>query len=325
MDQIGINKSTKIRHSRVKIVSIGHIYCCNFSTQTLIRFGIISVILARIFDTNSNILSHNLTILIPHRPFVMSKCVFYLLLVFTLESDANKWTHDKQTISWSGYTWRIKDRFWGPGPNQFTADSVRVINNKILSLTTKPLSGGKWSSAEIYTVLSPGHGTYRWIIESEIANLPPQVVLGLFTWDDNAPKEFYREIDIEIAKFGQSSWSTNSQFTILPFRDHSKITRFAVEPSSGRTQAEFTWSPCGVTFRLTKEGDKRQYFNHTDTSLRLAHGNENVRINLWLFNGQPPTPREPVTINISSFTWLPLEQTNSMHVVPCNEKCNRAK
>uniref|UniRef100_T1KQ08 GH16 domain-containing protein n=1 Tax=Tetranychus urticae TaxID=32264 RepID=T1KQ08_TETUR len=245
-----------------------------------------------------------------------SKCVFYLLLVFTCHSNADQWTYDNQTIDWSGYTWRIKDGYRSPGPNYFTNDSISVTNDT-LTLTSKPLSEGKWSSAEIYTVSSLGHGTYQWIIESEIATLPPQICLGLFTWEDNAPEVFNREVDIEISKFGEANLTTNAQFTIQPHEVPGNIFRFDIKPSPGRSQAEFTWSPCGVTFRLTKESDEKQYFNHTDTRYHMAHGNENVHINLWLFDGQPPTPSEPVTIDISSFTFRTLDETNPEYIVPC--------
>jgi hypothetical protein len=59
----------------------------------------------------------------------------------------------------------------------------------------------RWSCAEVISTRSFGYGTYRFDLDSHIDCLDPQVVLGLFTWNDD-PSYNHREIDIEVARWG---------------------------------------------------------------------------------------------------------------------------
>ncbi|XP_053206309.1 uncharacterized protein LOC128390584 [Panonychus citri] len=240
----------------------------------------------------------------------------FMLIVFAPDLIVTQWSYDSSTIFWSGYHWRIKEGYRHPGPNYFTSESVSLINGT-LSMLIKPLPDGNWSSAEIYTVRSLGYGTYSWTISSETGNLPAQVTLGMFTWEDWAREVHNREIDIEFAKWGKPSDPTNAQFTLQPHRVKGNVKRLTVYPSSGSTRAEFTWSPCGVTFRLIKQGIcYGQYLNHTDTKYHMSNGKEKVHINLWLWAGKPPdTKGQPVIVKFKSFTFTPLDLTDSQFIV----------
>ncbi|XP_025016887.1 uncharacterized protein LOC112538996 [Tetranychus urticae] len=262
---------------------------------------------------NMNLTSATTSYIVSSQRLIWS--IFLLIVLFT-NSIVSKWSYDSSTIYWSGYSWRIKEGYRRPGPNYFTNDSVSLTNGT-LSMMIKPLPDGNWSSAEIYTVRSLGYGTYQWVISTETGNLPAQVTLGMFTWEDWAKEVHNREIDIEFAKWGKPSDPTNAQFTIQPHRVKGNIKRLTVFPSSGQTRAEFTWSPCGVTFRLIKQGICfGQHLNHTDTKYRMSNGKEKVHINLWLWAGKPPdTNGKPVIVNFKSFNFIPLDVTDPDYIV----------
>ncbi|MDQ4089270.1 MAG: hypothetical protein M3163_03045 [Actinomycetota bacterium] len=46
--------------------------------------------------------------------------------------------------------------------------------------------------------------------------LDPNVVLGLFSWSDD-PAYNYREIDIEVARWGDVAGDTNAQYVVQPW------------------------------------------------------------------------------------------------------------
>ena len=61
---------------------------------------------------------------------------------------------------------------------------------------------GKWHCAEVILNDSLCYGNYIFKIASKIGQINESAVLGLFTWDDHAPGENHREIDIEFARWG---------------------------------------------------------------------------------------------------------------------------
>ena len=229
--------------------------------------------------------------------------------------------YDSTIISWSGYDWRVKEGYRSPGPNHFTVDAVQLTNeNKTLSLILKPMEDGNWTNGEIYSTLSLGYGTYTWIISTETAALPAQVTLGMFTWEDRSADVNSREIDIELAKWGNSSDPRNIQFTVQPHTVPGNAQRFQLSPSNGQTKAEFTWSPCGVSFRTYKydlvNNSSEQFITHTDTVNHVLSDNEKVHINLWLWaSEQPDTQGRPVKVDIESFTFTPLTETDAKYIV----------
>ena len=61
------------------------------------------------------------------------------------------------------------------------------------------------------------------------ARTRPQVVLGLFTWN-NAPLAHNREIDIEVSRFGDERSPSNSNFVVQPYQLPRHLETF-VQPA----------------------------------------------------------------------------------------------
>lgn len=246
--------------------------------------------------------------------------VVYLLIFLFPDHQISGYSYDSTIINWSGYNWRVKEGYRSPGPNQFTVDAVQLTNeNKTLSLVLKPMADGNWTNAEIYSVTTLGYGTYSWTISSETAQLPAQVTLGMFTWEDWSTDTNSREIDIEFAKWGNSSDPNNIQFTVQPHTVPGNARRFQLDPSKGQTKVEFTWSPCGVSFRANKfdsVNQTEQFINHIDKINHVLSGNEKIHINLWLWASETPdTKGQPLQVDIESFTFTPLINCDSNLIV----------
>ncbi len=171
--------------------------------------------------------------------------------------------------------------------------------------------GSRWLCAEVIHTQSLGYGTYRFYLESEVHALDPRVVLGLFTWSNNA-QYGYREIDIEFARF-QGASGPNGYYTIRPHDSGNPQRAFWWLANTPRSLHWFRWEPGRITFQslrghrvdTPRTGDLVAEWVYTG-SFVPPPGDETPRINLWLLNGQPPTDGREVEVIISRFEFIPL-------------------
>lgn len=216
-----------------------------------------------------------------------------------------------RTIFFSGYDWLVKSESFpvGPGPNLFSDSSDNVWIDGIGRLHLRITKwNGKWLCAEVISEMSFGYGTYRFHLDSPVGNLDPNIVLGLFTWSDD-PAYSHREVDIEITKWGNANDTYNAQFVVQPFSING-LTRFTI-PSDCLSTQSFTWSKGSVVFYsllgpYTKQYSpislvKRWEFTHNIPQA----GGENVRINLWLLDGIPPTDGKESEVIVREFDFEP--------------------
>ena len=200
-------------------------------------------------------------------------------------------------VTWAGRTWQIKSSTSavGPGPNVFSKENVRVENGElVLEIVQR---SGRWTAAE---VIGPhlGYGTYTFTVESDVSGLDPNVVLGMFTWSDRA-RFNHREIDIEVARWGNADDPTNAQFVVQPHDTPGNLQRYAIA-DTGRTVHSFTWAPGSVEFASAGSTWSRS------GSFVPPSQDEQIRINLWLFRGAAPLDGQPVQIRFSGFEFSPL-------------------
>ena len=211
---------------------------------------------------------------------------------------------DPGTISWSGHEWHVKShsRKIGPGPNFFSSANVEVVGEELrLSITR---SGNRWYAAEVINAGSFGYGTYTWTV-GPMDPLDPQVVLGLFTWNDD-PAYNHREIDVEYAKWGNAAEANNAQYVVQPYDALGNEHRWRQQEFGVSTVHAFTWSPDSVAFRsATASGVILQAWTYEGLDVPVE-GGENARMNLWLFRGAAPQVGEPVTVVLESFSYEPL-------------------
>lgn len=197
-------------------------------------------------------------------------------------------------IQFSGYEWIVKDsgdNQVGPGPNYFSRDSVRVDENGWLHLKIQQ-RGGEPRCAEIISRLSFGYGIYHFDVGSNVDELDPNVVLGLFTWSDQTAFH-HRELDIEISQWGKPG-NDNVQFVVQPYTHKENIVRFPLTRGLSESLHQFSWLPERATFVSAKTSDP---FKPNATAVIQQHsfdqdiptaGGENARINFWLFGRRQP-------------------------------------
>lgn len=220
---------------------------------------------------------------------------------------------------WCGYDWDVKNSggfLFGPGPNRFSdsADNVWVDAGGRLHLRIT-FRNGLWVCPEIVSRRSFGYGTYRFFLDSAVDALDPNVVLGLFTYDDDPTTTGgHREIDVEMSRWGNALDPTNAQFVVQPYHIPGNLTRWTIPAGAAPTTHSFTWSNGHVDF-FSHHGTfapppasvpQISTWSHTSASVPTP-GDERVRMNLWLYNGSAPVNGQETEVVISRFTFIPAQ------------------
>ncbi|MBM4104538.1 MAG: hypothetical protein FJ263_10945 [Planctomycetes bacterium] len=223
-------------------------------------------------------------------------------------------TPANRAIQFAGHNWAVKvGDDMGPGPNHFSdsTSNVWIDGSGYLHLKiTHPNSN--WYCSEIISDESFGYGTYVFTIQSRLDTLDTNIILGLFTWDSYAPQFNYREIDFEFGTW-RNPGDDIGQYVIQPWDTAGNLYRFDIDYTGGTltTTHVMTWRPDGIYF-------KSYYGNFVlapapETIIRDWYytgpdnpppGGENVRMNLWLILGLPPTNNQESEIVIKDFQFL---------------------
>jgi len=215
---------------------------------------------------------------------------------------------DARLIDFAGYQWTVKSSgsgTVGPGPNHFSDSSQNVwVDSKgKLHLKITRDEAGNWQCAEIYLNQSLGYGSYQFKLATDLGEIDPNVVLGLFTYD-NSPAYNFREIDIEFAKWSDPENPKNVQYTVQPPRSG---TYYAWPLASGyvKTTHQFKWVAKKVAFKSAAGDVTLAQWSDTRVNSIPPPGAEVVHINLWLNQGQAPMSAMPLEVVVTGFGFTP--------------------
>lgn len=220
-----------------------------------------------------------------------------------------------RTISFSGYEWEVKESKEpvGPGPNLFSSreDDVRVDADGQLHLRIVQRDG-KWHCSEVTNTTSLGYGKYIFHIASPIDEFDVSAVLGLFTYDENAPEYHCREIDMEFSRWGDAE-DNNAQYVVQPYDLPDHTHRFNMRPGDYSTHT-FEWSKDSVKFQSSYESlaegrivESWVYPEGDDTAENDTPpaGDEKVHINFWLC-GDKLSEGQEAEVVIKRFEFVPM-------------------
>lgn len=226
-------------------------------------------------------------------------------------------------VNFSGYVWDVKINEYavGPGPNYFSRfyEDIYIDENGYLHMRIAE-HDGKWYSTEIVGRDTLGYGKYTWVMQADLENIPENITVGLFTWDNESFfAEANSEVDIEFSKWGNPDLATTLHYSVQPVafgptypeRTHNAFT----EPGDlvGVTTHVFTWTDTLIEWRSYK-GDSTDPLNETaywsfdlDNPARVKNEggnsseaivipgpgpNTNARINFWLLPWIDTTPTD---------------------------------
>jgi len=260
-----------------------------------------------------------------------------LILTACEQSEPPEEVRIEDELTFSGYTWDIKssEAPVGPGPNPFSERErdVYVDSKGRLHLNIKQ-HNSLWYSTEVVSQKRMGYGTYRWTVTGDLKNLTSNVVLGLFTWDNETfDTDGNSEVDIEFAYWGNdSSLSSSMHYSVQPVAfgpyNNERTHRPEIDGDIliGTTTHEFIWTPELIQWKSWKGSEDNLgdviatwSFNLDNPPKRKFEGgsqsepivipapgaNTNARINLWIASHIEPFPinGEPLEVIIDSFSY----------------------
>lgn len=236
----------------------------------------------------------------------------------TLQEDSSK-RDNSRVVTFADRQWRVKRAGSpvGPGPNFFSDREQSVwVDDEGLHLTIQK-RGLDWFCSEVILQESLGYGTYVFQTRGRVDIIDPRVIVGLFTWDTDAPEHAYRELDVEFARWSNPRLRTNAQYVVQPCSAcpgcGDRCERFKVDLTDEENDLThfIEWSPGRASFRMYRGGfvrttppeDALVYeWSFMDESVPPA-GQENLRFNLWLDRGLPPINEQPHSVVITDFTF----------------------
>ena len=210
-----------------------------------------------------------------------------------------------KTIHFGGYDWKVRSASSNRGGaiNLYNPANAWTDDSGALHLRIA-MDSGKWRCAEVNMTRSLGYGTYRFVVRDS-SFLEPAAVLGMFTWDDNAPEQYYREFGIELTRWGDPT-NKNAQFIVEPYYVSANVVRFMAP--SGRLTYSFRWQPESLLFAATQgDGKTRQrpIAEHSFTTGIPAPGNESVHMNLYIFGSSRIPLKNQTEVVIEKFEYIP--------------------
>jgi hypothetical protein len=217
------------------------------------------------------------------------------------------------SLSFSGYTWGIKlsgsspsDAF-DPGPN-FWSNDPSVVNVAADGLHLKINQiNGVWECGEVYLTESLGYGTYTVHVSSRLDQLDQNTVAApLFIYAG-----FGQELDNEYSGSGGLIPAPyNAQFVVQPYTVPGNLVEY-VQPPTARFSSRMEWAADQVTFTtwngwssVPAASDIIYQWTYTGGYIP-SPGQERVRMNLWLLNGNAPVNGIGDEMIINSFAFQP--------------------
>jgi hypothetical protein len=150
-------------------------------------------------------------------------------------------------LKFSDYDWDVRtiasDR--GGTNNLYDPDNAWTDAGGALHLQIKKKSG-RWSCAEMALNRSLGYGTYE-VTVRDTSHLEPAAVFSMITFDEWGGDQNYREMDVEVSRWGDATNKNNTQYVIQPFYIPGNVFAFAAP--SGTLTHLMRWESGRASFK----------------------------------------------------------------------------
>lgn len=210
-------------------------------------------------------------------------------------------------LKFSGYDWDVRtiasDR--GGTNNLYSGDNAWTDSNGLLHLRIAKKSG-RWSCAEVVLSRSLGYGTYV-VVVGDTSHLEPAAVLSMNTFDEWGGEQNYREMDVEISRWGDAANKNNAQYGIQPFYIPGNV--FPFKALSGTLTHSIRWESGRAsfrTFRGTSAGPGAPLLSeHEFTSGVPSPGQERVQLFFYVIASDKYPLQNDSEVVIERFEYLP--------------------
>jgi hypothetical protein len=151
------------------------------------------------------------------------------------------------SLKFSGYDWRVRTISSDKGGmnNLYDPENAWTDASGALHMQIKKKLGS-WSCAEIFLDRDLGYGTYS-VTVRDTSHLEPAAAFSMFTFDESASEQRFREMDVEVHGQGGAVNENNAQYAIQPFYRAGNLFPFATP--SGTLTYLLRWEPGHATFK----------------------------------------------------------------------------
>ena len=211
------------------------------------------------------------------------------------------------SLKFSGYDWSVRtianDK--GGTHNLFDPENAWTDTSGALHMQIKKKSG-RWSCAEIYLNRGLGYGTYS-VTVRDTSHIDPAAVFTMYTFEDSAGEQHYREMDVEVSRWGDPANKNNAQYVIQPFYTPGDVFAFTVP--SGTLTYVLRWESGHATFKTFRgrsAGAGAQLVSeHEFTSGIPEPGKAIPRLIFYVVASEKNPMHKPSEVVVEKFEYLP--------------------
>ena len=211
------------------------------------------------------------------------------------------------SLKFSGYDWRVRMIASEKGGmnNLYDPENAWTDASGALHMQIKKKSD-KWSCAEIFLNRSLGYGTYS-VTVRDISHLEPAAVFSMFTFDESATEEHFREMDVEVGGRRDAANKYNAQYVIQPLFIAGNL--FAFNAPAGILTYVLRWEPGRAifkTFRGSSAGAGAQLVSeHEFTYAIPVPGKAVPRLIFFVVASDKNPMQKPSEVVVEKFEYLP--------------------
>jgi hypothetical protein len=210
-------------------------------------------------------------------------------------------------LKFSGYDWHVRtiasDR--GGMNNLYDPDNAWIDAAGALHLRIKK-RGSRWTCAEVVLNRSLGYGTYITVVRDTF-QLEPAAVLSLNTFDDWGGEQHFREMDVEVSRWGNAASKNNAQYAVQPFYIPGNLAPF-IAPSGTLTHV-LHWESGRASFKTVRGSSDHPgapvVAEHVFTSQVPTPGKETFQLLFYVVDSEKSPMQKETEIVIEKFEYLP--------------------
>ena len=212
------------------------------------------------------------------------------------------------SLKFSGYDWGVRmiESDKGGTDNLYDPQNAWTDASGALHMQIKKKSG-RWSCAEIFLNRSLGYGTYS-VTVRDTSHLEPAAAFSMFTFDDPASEQHFREMDVEVNGRGNATNKNNARYIIQPFYIPGNLFVFAAP--SGTLTYVLRWEPGHATFKTFRGrsaggGAQQLVSEHEFTSGIPLPGKAVARLIFYVVASDKNPMQKPSEVVVEKFEYLP--------------------
>src|ERR1700722_13737391 len=211
------------------------------------------------------------------------------------------------SLKFSGYDWSVRTTSSDKGGtnNLYDPENASTDASGALHMQIKRKSDN-WSCAEIFLNRSLGYGTYS-VTVRDTSQLEPAAVFGMFTFDEWASEERFREMDVEVGGRSDVASNSNARYVVQPFYIPGNLFPFAAP--SGTLTYVLHWESGHATFKTFRgksSGAGAQLVSeHEFTSGVPIPGKAILRLIFYVVASGKNPMRKPSEVVVERFEYLP--------------------